>query len=88
MTTIRKKDGWLTAEVRDELVMMSVDTGKYIGLNEVGARIWQLLETPQSREALCAQLVREFDVSAELCRAEVDAFLDELDRNGAIDRGT
>ncbi|MEJ0043363.1 MAG: PqqD family protein [Rhizomicrobium sp.] len=64
MTTIRKKDGWLTAEVRDELVMMSVDTGKYIGLNEVGARIWQLLETPQSREALCAQLVREFDVSA------------------------
>ncbi|HEY0301196.1 MAG TPA: PqqD family peptide modification chaperone [Rhizomicrobium sp.] len=85
MTTIRKKDGWLTAEVGDELVMMSVANGKYIGLNEVGARIWQLLETPLSREALYAQLLEEFDVTAELCRVEVDAFLAELDRNSAIE---
>ncbi len=81
---IRKQGDWLAAKVGDELVMMSAEKGNYIGLSEVGARIWELLETPRDIEAVCAQLQDEFEVAPETCRAEVESFLNELVKHGAI----
>lgn len=81
---VRKQGDWLSAKVGDELVMMSAEKGNYIGLNEVGTRIWELIETPQDVETVCAQLQAEYDVTPELCRAEVESFLDELMKHGAV----
>ena len=81
---VRKQGDWLSAKVGDELVMMSAEKGNYIGLSEVGARIWELIETPQAIDAVCAQLQSEYDVSPEACRAEVEAFLNELVQHGAV----
>lgn len=74
---------WLTAGVGDDLVMMSVEKGMYLGLSEVGARIWELMEPPRSLDDICAVLVGEFDVPPQVCRAEVDAFLADLVKHGA-----
>ena len=81
---VRKQGDWLAAKVGDELVMMSAEKGNYIGLSEVGARIWELIETPQDVDAVCVQLQKEYDVTAEACRAEVETFLSELVKHGAI----
>ena len=81
---VRKKGDWRAAKVGDELVMMSAEKGNCIGLSEVGARIWQLIETPQEVDAVCAQLQAEYDVTPETCRAEVETFLNELVKHGAI----
>ena len=82
---VRKQGDWLAAKVGDELVMMSAEKGNYIGLSEVGARIWELIETPQEVDALCARLQDEYDdVTPEVCRAEVESFLNELVKHGAI----
>ena len=80
----RRLDGWMTARVGEELVMMSVEKGNYIGLSEVGRRVWELIETPQDVGRICAQLEREFDVTPEACRNDVEMFLNELARHGAI----
>lgn len=82
---ISKQNDWISAKVGDEIVMMSASEGKYIGLNQVGARIWNLLDTPQTLESLHAALLDEFDVAPETCRAEVDAFLATLQGYRAID---
>jgi hypothetical protein len=81
---VRKQGDWLAAKVGDELVMMSAEKGNYIGLSEVGARVWELIETPQEIDAVCAQLENEFEVTPEVCRAEVESFLNELVKHGAI----
>jgi hypothetical protein len=81
---VRKQGDWLAAKVGDELVMMSAEKGDYIGLSKVGARIWELIETPQDIDAVCARLQSEYDVAPEVCRAEVEAFLEELVKHGAI----
>jgi hypothetical protein len=82
---VRKQGDWLAAKVGDELVMMSAEAGNYIGLSEVGARIWELIETPQDVDAVCAQLQDEYDgVTPEACRAEVESFLNELVKHGAV----
>jgi hypothetical protein len=81
---VRRQGDWLAAKVGDELVMMSAEKGNYIGLSEVGARIWELIETPQEVDAVCGKLQDEFEVTPEACRADVDAFLVELVKHGAI----
>jgi len=63
---------------------MSAEKGNYIGLSKVGSRIWELIETPQDIDALSAQLQAEFDVTPDACRADIDAFLNELVKHGAI----
>lgn len=81
---VRKQGDWLAAKVGDELVMMSAEKGNYIGLSQVGAHIWELLDTPLAVDALCVRLQEEYDVAPETCRAEVESFLDELVKHGAI----
>lgn len=81
---IERKGDWLAAKVGDELLMMSADKGHYLGLTEVGARIWELIETRTTLEAVCAQLQAEFDVAPEVCRAEVESFLAELEADDAV----
>ena len=81
---VRRQGDWLSAKVGDELVMMSAEKGNYIGLSEVGARIWELIETPQDVETVLACLQQEYEVEPDTCRAEVDTFLQELKTHGAI----
>jgi hypothetical protein len=81
---VRRQGDWLSAKIGDELVMMSAEKGNYIGLSEVGARIWDLIETPQPVDSIVARLETEYEVGPETCRAEVQAFLTELSKHGAI----
>ena len=74
----RRADGLLAAAVGDELLMMSVELGKYFNLNAIGARIWELLETVSTLDGLVAALVAEYDVAPDTARAEVARFLDAL----------
>jgi hypothetical protein len=81
---IARKDGWLAAYVGEELVMMSAESGAYLGLNDVGARIWEIIETPTALPDICAALAKEFETTPEACRPEVEAFLGELAARGAV----
>jgi hypothetical protein len=67
-----------------EVVMMSMDQGEYFGLNEVGSRIWSLLERPIRLGELCRLLAESFNVDAERCLREVAAFLGDIEKCGLI----
>jgi hypothetical protein len=81
---VRREGDWLSAKVGEELVMMSAEKGNYLGLSEVGTRVWELIESPRDFDEVCAQLESEFDVAPETCRAEVEEFLNELAKHGAV----
>lgn len=81
---VRRQGDWLAAKVGEELVMMSAEMGNYLGLTAVGARVWELIEAPRSLAEICARLESEFDVTPEICRAEVEAFLIDLEKHGAV----
>lgn len=82
---ICRNDDILHAPVgADEAVMMSVAGGNYYGVNSVGARIWELLETPMTVAQLCAQIREEFEVDAPTCEAEVSKFVADLVQNRIV----
>jgi hypothetical protein len=80
---IHRQGDWLQAKVGDEFIMMSARTGDYIGLSEVGGRIWEMVEAPLDFDTLCALLEDEFEVAPEVCRTEVESFLRVLVENNA-----
>jgi len=83
---VQRKGEWLSATLGTECVMMSIETGNFVTLSRVGTRIWELIEPPISVSALCARLTDEFDITDEVCGAEVDTFLAELEDCRAIIR--
>jgi hypothetical protein len=79
----RNKD-LLASNLDEDLVMLSVQTGKYYGVNSVGRRIWELLAVPMSVSQICDQLLKEYEVSRERCEQEVFSFLNELEAQGLL----
>ena len=73
------------ATIEGETVMMSIDTGQYYGLDSVASEIWQMLEQPIKVEAICTQLLQEYDVDTEQCEQDVLAFLQSLQEQNIID---
>ena len=82
-TVVRNPDP-LSADVDGEVVVLSVDSGKYYNMNEVGSLIWALVERPISVGDLIERLVVEFEVERDTCLEEVQAFLRELHADGLV----
>jgi hypothetical protein len=55
--------------------------------NEVGARIWGLLEAGQSEDAIVTTLAAEFEVDQERSRADLLGFVGVLREAGLVERG-
>jgi hypothetical protein len=68
----------ISTEIDGELVALDVTKGVCYGLNRIGTRIWQLLESPRSAREIAEILVTEFDVTPELCRQQTLSLLGEL----------
>ena len=84
-TIVARRDEPLTARVDDDLVMLDPRQSRYFGVDPTGRRIWELLEEPRSVESLCTALQDEFEVSAETCRADVLAFLEQMSDAGLLE---
>ncbi len=83
-SVVTRGDGWLSAWVGQEHVMMSADTGTCISLSETGGRIWELIEQPRGVGDLCRELAEEYDADPTVIRGDVVAFLKHLQGEQAI----
>ena len=68
----------------DEIVLLDMDSGGYYGLNEVGSRIWVLLQEGYTPSEALNALVQEYEVSEEQLRNDMEQFLIALHTRGLI----
>lgn len=80
----RRDDRHLTNPVGDESVLLNLDTGDYLGLNNVAAFIWRLLEHPIRLSELERELLTAYDIDINTCREETSAFLLRLESLGLL----
>ncbi len=71
-------NGVLASDFGAEQVILDLRDGVYYGLEDVGARIWQLLQRPTTVAAMRAMLVEEYDVEPERCERDLRALLEDL----------
>ncbi|WP_263018076.1 PqqD family protein [Natronobiforma cellulositropha] len=74
----------LTTELEGELVILDADSGTYYGLNEVGRRIWELIDEPRSVADIERRLLEEYDVEREQVAADVRSLVDDLATRGLV----
>lgn len=76
----------LSTDMDGETVMMSINKGKYFGINPSGSIIWALLEQPRNVAEIVDTLISKYDVSAESCQEEVIGFLMKLKEKKLIEQ--
>ena len=66
------------SRIEDTIIMMSVQSGNYFTLENTGGRIWTLLEKPCTFDEVVASLMDEYDVSKEVCEADLAQLLGKM----------
>lgn len=85
---VRNPD-YIFRKIVDEVVLVPIHQDvvdmKYIyTLNDVGAFVWQSLETPTSFRSLVTALANKYDVEYETIVEDLGTFLQELEACGAV----
>lgn len=63
-----------------EAVILDLGSGKYFGLNAVGARIWQLVAQHGGLRSVHDDLCREYDASPDILEHDLLKLLTELEQ--------
>ena len=84
------KDGFLLRQIAGGTVVVpvgkaSVDFNGMVTLNETGAFLWKLLENDISELELLQRLTAEYDISEDIAKADINAFIGKLKDAGLID---
>jgi hypothetical protein len=64
--------------VEGQAVIILADSGEVNVLNQVGTRIWEMVDGKHTVDAITATIVREFDVPLETARHDVEEFIQGL----------
>jgi hypothetical protein len=75
----------IETEVDGELVALHIDNGTCYGFNGTATRVWALIEQPRRFSELKEELLREFDVDAATCEAQLKELLDDLAADGLVE---
>lgn len=75
------------ATLEDEVVVLDVERGRYYGLNELGARIFQAVqnEGPVSVEDVLTRIEKEYAVESDQLLRDVSDFLSAMQGHGLLE---
>jgi len=77
-TIVSRSPSVLTAEVDGEIVMISIEQGRYFGLNDIGSDIWKRIEPPCSFATLIEGLAADYEADRATIRTDVQNLLGHM----------
>lgn len=85
-----KKDVMVERKIADEFILVPIrqhvaDLESIYVLNEVGGRIWELVDGKRPIKEIRDIIVKEFEVSSEQAEADLREFLEQLQNIGGIE---
>lgn len=83
-TVVCASQDQMSCDLNGEAAILQLSSGSYFGLDEVGARIWQFLQESTSVGDIVRELVEEYEVEEEACRADTVNLLAEMIEAGIV----
>lgn len=83
-TVLSKNPDILTSLVNEGLAMMSVESGNYYGLDDIGMKIWDLIDGQRTLREICTKLATEHEVTTDQCWTDVCLLVREMLNNQLI----
>ena len=71
-------------QVGDETVLLDLKSMKYMGLDDVSTRMWQLLTASDSIQSAYDALMAEFEVEPEQLRKDLGEYVQQLLNLGLV----
>jgi hypothetical protein len=84
MKHIRISPDVLVRELGGETIILDLKTERYLGLDEVGTRMWGLLLASESVDSAYKSLLEEFDVEPNRLDGDLRQFIDKLVEHGLV----
>ncbi len=75
----------LLQEVANEMVILNLADGQYYGLNEIGARIVQLMSRGEDISSITQNLLGEFDVEQSVLERDIQDLIEKLQQHALIE---
>ncbi len=82
----RISDEVVSQEIDGETVLLDMQGEEYFGLNEVGTRVWQLLQQPSTIDILFSTMIKEYAVNEKELRGDLNDIIQQLLSAGLIVR--
>jgi hypothetical protein len=79
-----RKGGIPASDVRDELVLIDIDSGRHRTLRVSERAIWSLLAEPRTLEEVTTALKETFTVAPNACNVQAEAFMQQLMAKQAV----
>jgi len=85
-TVISVAEDQISGDLLDgEVVILNMNDDVYYGLDQVGGRIWNLVQDPITFGEIIQTLLEEFDVEFQQCSEDVLALLKDMLSKGLIE---
>ena len=84
-TVVKKSAGQVSCILNEEVAVLNLDRAVYFGLKGVAAHIWDTLQEPRSVAEICDDVMTQFDVASDVCRADVASFVVSMRDAGLVE---
>ncbi len=84
-STVVVAENQVSSDLGKEVAILDLGAGMYYGLNEVGARIWELVQEPRTVEEIQAVILDEYEVDPASGKRDVLALLQQLADNRLVE---
>ena len=84
-STVKAIPDQVSSDLAGEAVILNLNSGVYFGLNEVGARIWNLLQEQTTANDIQSVLLEEYEVEPEQLHSDTLALVQELASVGLVE---
>ena len=78
MAELRISDHAHSVRMDDQVIVADMRSGRYLGLDDAGARVWDLIGKGATREDIVDRLSAEYDVAGDVLERDVQRLLQDL----------
>jgi hypothetical protein len=75
---LKASAGQVSSELSGDAVILNIKSGKYFGLDNVGTRVWSILQKPVQVKDLIESIAAEYDISGDRIEKDLHALLEDL----------
>lgn len=82
---VKRTSGMMTTRVGEEIYVLNPALDQYTGLDDIGRRLWDLLEDVTPIDSLCDRMTQEYEGDPRQIVADVMEFLNDLHTEGLLE---
>ncbi len=68
----------VSSDLAGEIAILNLKAGAYYGLDDVGARVWNLIQKPKRVSEVRDAILEEYEVEPDRCEQDLLALLEKM----------